>query len=127
MKRIITYGTFDTLHYGHIRLLQRAKTLGDHLTVALSTDSFNQLKGKKSFHSFEERKSFLSSLREVDQIIEENSWDQKIDDIERHRIDIFVMGSDWRGKFDDLSSICEITYLERTEEISSSIIKSILT
>lgn len=126
MKRVITYGTFDTLHYGHIRLIQRAKALGDHLTVALSTDEFNQLKGKTSFHSFEERKSFLSSLSQVDQIIEENSWDQKLDDINQNSIDVFVMGSDWIGKFDDLSSVCEVIYLERTDDISSSIIKSVL-
>jgi len=126
MIRVLTYGTFDTLHYGHISLLQRARALGDHLTVAVSTDDFNQLKGKASFHNFEQRKAFLLSLREVDQIIDENSWNQKFDDISRYNIDVFVMGSDWYGKFDELSALCKVVYLERTREISSSIIKSLL-
>jgi len=117
--RVITYGTFDLLHYGHIRLLKRSKALGDYLIVALSTDKFNKLKGKKAYYNYRERKEFLESIRYVDLVIPESSWGQKIKDIKDYKINIFVMGSDWRGKFDDLGCI----YMPRTKEISTTKIK----
>ena len=123
MKKVITYGTYDLLHRGHIRLLSRARALGDHLTVGLSCDSFNALKGKKAFYPFEERKMVLEAIRYVDEVICEKSWKQKIEDICTHRIDIFVMGDDWKGKFDFLSEYCEVVYLPRTEGISTTLIK----
>lgn len=123
MKRVITYGTFDLLHYGHINLLKRAKQKGDYLIVALSTDDFNELKGKKSYFSFEERKKLLEAIRYVDLVIDESSWNQKVNDIQNYMIDIFVMGDDWKGKFDNLSTYCEVVYLERTPEISTTKIK----
>lgn len=123
MIRIITYGTFDTLHYGHIHLLERAKSLGDYLIVGLSSDKFNIQKGKKSIFSYEERKHTLEAIRYVDFILPEESWDQKAVDIEHYRINKFVMGSDWSGKFDSLKSICSVHYLPRTKKISSSLIK----
>lgn len=123
MKRVITYGTFDTLHFGHIRLLQRARALGDYLIVALSTDEFNSLKNKKSFHGWEERKALLEALRYVDLVIPESTWEQKVDDIKLLKVDVFTMGSDWRGKFDYLSEVCSVVYLDRTEGISSTMIR----
>ncbi|WCR11445.1 glycerol-3-phosphate cytidylyltransferase [Paracoccus stylophorae] len=123
MKRVITYGTFDTLHYGHIRLLQRARALGDYLIVALSTDEFNALKNKTAFHSWEERKAHLEALRYVDLVIPENTWEQKRDDVRLYRVDIFTMGDDWKGKFDFLSDLCEVHYMPRTERISSTMIR----
>lgn len=124
MKRVLTYGTFDTLHYGHIRLLQRARSLGDYLIVALSTDEFNALKGKKAFHSWEERKAHLEALRYVDLVIPERNWDQKRGDVTLYHVDIFTMGSDWDGKFDFLADLCEVVYLPRTEGISSTMIRN---
>lgn len=124
MKRIITYGTYDLLHWGHIRLLKRAKELGDYLIVALSTDEFNDIKGKKAYHSYEERKMMLEAIRFVDLVIPENGWDQKEKDIVRYEADVFVMGDDWIGKFDELQSICEVVYLPRTEGISTTKIKA---
>ena len=124
MKRIITYGTFDLLHYGHINLLKRAKELGDYLIVALSTDEFNRYsKNKECYFSFENRKKMLESIRYVDLVIPENSWEQKISDIKTYNIDIFVMGDDWINKFDFLKSFCEVVYLPRTPEISTTRIK----
>ena len=125
MKRIITHGTFDLLHYGHINLLRRAKELGDHLIVALSTDEFNwKEKKKKSYFSYEKRKALLESIRYVDLVIPEENWDQKRSDVKEYHIDTFVMGDDWKGKFDSLSDICEVVYLPRTPEISTTKIKS---
>ena len=124
MKRVITYGTFDLLHYGHVNLLKRAKSLGDYLIVAVSTDEFNTLKGKKCFFDYEERKSLVYSMRYVDQVIPEDNWEQKRKDIKYYDIDVFVIGDDWSGKFDDLGDICEVKYLNRTEEISTTLIKS---
>lgn len=124
MKRVLTYGTFDTLHYGHIRLLQRAKALGDYLIVALSTDEFNAIKGKTAFHSWEERKAHLEALRYVDLVIPEQNWDQKRADVSLYHVDIFTMGDDWKGKFDFLSDICDVIYMPRTEGISSTLIRS---
>ncbi|MBQ3060685.1 MAG: glycerol-3-phosphate cytidylyltransferase [Desulfovibrio sp.] len=120
MKRILTYGTFDVLHYGHINLLKRAKALGDYLIVGLSTDNFNNIKNKKSYYSFYQRKLILESIRYVDLVIPEESWEQKIHDIKFYKADIFVMGDDWEGKFDFLSKQCDIIYLPRTPEISST-------
>ncbi len=124
MKKIITYGTFDLLHYGHINLLRRAKALGDYLVVALSTDEFNwNEKQKKCYFSYEERKSLLEAIRYVDLVIPEESWEQKKSDIKEFRIDTFVMGNDWEGKFDELKELCEVVYLPRTPEISTTQIK----
>ncbi|MBJ8016996.1 glycerol-3-phosphate cytidylyltransferase [Bacillus cereus group sp. N34] len=124
MKRILTYGTFDLLHYGHINLVRRAKDLGDYLIVGISTDEFNALKGKESYFKFEERKMLLESIRYVDLVISENTWEQKIEDIIKYEIDVFVMGDDWEGKFDFLKEYCEVVYLPRTEDISTTQIKS---
>ena len=124
MKRVITYGTFDLLHYGHIRLLQRAKDLGDYLIVALSTDEFNwNEKQKKCYFTYEERKNMLEALRCVDLVIPETCWEQKLTDVDEFKIDTFVMGNDWEGKFDFLKEKCEVVYLERTPEISTTKIK----
>ncbi len=123
MKRVITYGTFDLLHYGHINLLRRAKQYGDYLIVALSTEEFNLLKGKKSFFDYEKRKQLLEAIRYVDLVIPENSWEQKIDDVKTYHVDTFVMGGDWTGKFDYLKEYCDVVYLERTPEVSTTMIK----
>ncbi|GEK64014.1 glycerol-3-phosphate cytidylyltransferase [Lactiplantibacillus plantarum] len=123
MKRILTYGTFDLLHKGHVRLLKRARDLGDNLIVGLSTDDFNSIKGKRAYTSFEDRKYILEALSCVDRVIPENSWDQKIHDVMTNNIDIFVMGDDWKGKFDYLKEYCEVIYIPRTEGISTTKIK----
>ena len=124
MKKVITYGTFDMLHYGHINLLRRARALGDYLIVALSSDSFNAIKNKQSFFHYEHRRQMLEAIRYVDLIIPENDWEQKREDIIKHNVNIFVMGNDWEGKFDFLKDICEVVYLERTPEISTTRIKN---
>lgn len=124
MKKVITYGTFDLLHYGHINLLQRAKGYGDYLVVGLSTDDFNAQKNKTCYFSYEERKKMLEALRCVDLVIPEENWEQKISDVKEYRIDTFVMGDDWKGKFDYLADYCQVVYLPRTPEISTSKIKS---
>ena len=126
MKRILTYGTFDTLHFGHIHLLQRARALGDHLIVGLSTDNFNVQKNKKAMHCWEERKFFLEALKCVDLVIAEKTWEQKSDDIELYHVDVFTIGSDWTGKFDFLSKYCEVVYLPRTPNVSSTQIRKII-
>ena len=124
MKRIITYGTFDLLHYGHINLLRRAKQQGDYLVVALSTDEFNwNSKEKKCYFNYEKRKALLEAIRYVDLVIPEDCWEQKTEDIRLLQIDKFVMGDDWEGKFDFLKEYCEVVYLERTPEISTTQIK----
>lgn len=123
LKRVITYGTYDLLHWGHIRLLKRAKAQGDYLIVALSADEFNDIKGKQAYHSYEERKLMLESIRYVDLVIPEMSWDQKNTDIETYSVDKFVMGDDWEGQFDFLKDKCEVVYLARTEGISTTKIK----
>ena len=124
VKRIITYGTFDLLHYGHINLLRRAKQLGDYLVVALSTDEFNwESKHKKCYFSYEIRKQLLESIRYVDLVIPEENWEQKRNDVKEYHIDTFVMGDDWKGKFDFLKNDCEVVYLSRTPEISTTQIK----
>ena len=124
MKKIITYGTFDLMHYGHVNLFQRAKELGDYLIVAISTDEFNwNKKQKKSYFSFEERKRLVEAIRYVDLVIPENSWEQKIEDIKEFKVDTFVIGDDWKGQFDFLKDYCEVVYLPRTPEISTTQIK----
>lgn len=124
MKRIITYGTFDLLHYGHIKLLQRARRIGDYLVVALSTESFNQQKQKTCYFQYEQRKNLLEAIRYVDLVIPETCWEQKIEDVNKYHIDCFVMGDDWQGKFDFLKEHCEVVYLARTPEISTTKIKN---
>ena len=128
LRRVLTYGTFDLLHYGHIRLLQQAAALGDYLVVALSTDEFNALKGKKSFYSYNVRKEMLEAIRYVDLVIPENSWEQKASDVETFQIDTVCMGSDWENvpRFESLRDICQVQYLHRTPGISTSDIKSSL-
>lgn len=125
MKRVITYGTFDLLHYGHINLLRRAKEYGDYLIVGLSTDEFNwDEKQKKCYFSFEKRKQLLEAIRYVDLVIPETGWEQKIKDIKEYQVDTFVMGDDWKGKFDFLTDEgVNVIYLPRTPEISTSKIK----
>lgn len=125
MKRVLTYGTFDLLHYGHINLLKRAKALGDYLIVAVSTDEFNSIKNKTAYHNYETRKMMLEAVRYVDLVIPEENWEQKIDDVRNYHVDIVVMGSDWAGsdKFDYLKDYCEVVYLPRTEGISTTQIK----
>ncbi len=123
MRRVITYGTFDTLHHGHIRLLRRARALGDYLIVGLSTDEFNAKKDKKALFSYEDRKYDLEALRYVDLVIPENNWEQKTEDVRLFQVDVFTMGDDWAGKFDFLKSQCEVNYFERTPSISSSQIR----
>ncbi|MFJ8263044.1 glycerol-3-phosphate cytidylyltransferase [Rummeliibacillus sp. NPDC094406] len=123
MKRVITYGTFDLLHVGHINILRRAKALGDYLVVAISNDEFNALKGKKAYYSYEDRKTILEAVKYVDEVIPEKTWEQKVQDVKDHDIDIFVMGYDWTGEFDFLKDYCEVIYLPRTEGISTTQIK----
>ena len=125
MKRVITYGTFDLLHYGHINLLKQAKELGDYLVVVLSTDEFNlNEKNKKSYFSYDKRKQLLEAIRYVDLVVPEESWEQKISDIKKYYIDVFAIGDDWKGKFDFLKDYCEVKYLPRTPEISTTKIKA---
>ena len=125
MKRVITYGTYDLLHYGHIALLKRARALGDFLMVALSSDEFNAGKGKQAYFSYEERKVMLEASRYVDLVVPEMTWGLKTGDIAKYGIDVFVMGDDWNGEFDDqLKGLCEVVYLPRTPEVSTTRIKS---
>lgn len=124
MRKVITYGTFDLLHYGHINLLRRAKEMGDYLIVALSTDEFNwKEKQKKCYFSYEERKQLLEAIRYVDLVIPEENWEQKIEDVKEFKVDTFVIGNDWEGKFDFLKDYCDVVYLERTPDISTTQIK----
>lgn len=126
MKKVLTYGTFDLLHYGHIELLRRAKSLGDYLIVALSTDEFNLKKNKKSYYDYEIRKKMLEAIRYVDLVIPENTWEQKRNDVIKYKIDTVVMGDDWKEneKFECLKDICNVVYLPRTPDISTTKIKS---
>ena len=123
MKKVITYGTYDLLHVGHINLLRRAKELGDYLIVVLSSDEYTAIMGKKAYHSYEDRKSILEAIKYVDEVLPEYNWEQKIDDVVNNYVDVFVMGDDWEGKFDFLKDYCEVVYLPRTEGISTSKIK----
>ena len=124
MKRVITYGTFDLFHYGHVNLLRRAKAYGDYLIVVVSTDEFNlREKNKKCYFNYEIRKQLVEAVRYVDLVIPEESWNQKISDIYEYHVDTFVIGDDWEGKFDYLKEHCEVVYLSRTPEVSTSQIK----
>ncbi len=123
-KVVITYGTFDLFHVGHLNLLERLKQLGDILIVGVSTDEFNQAKGKESFISFHDRARIISSLKCVDLVIPEESWDQKIDDVKNYNVDIFGIGDDWSGKFDFLNKNCKVLYLKRSHGISSTSLRS---
>ena len=127
MKKVITYGTFDLLHIGHINLLRRAHELGDYLVVGLSTDAFNAVKHKEALLSYAHRKAILESLKYVDLVIPEKNWKQKKADIRKHKIDVLVMGSDWKGEFDELKKYCNVVYLPRTAYISTSRLKSHMT
>ena len=124
MRRVLTYGTFDLFHIGHLNLLKRAKELVDYLVVAVSSDDFNAIKGKKCVIPDYERMAIVEAIKYVDEVIPENSWDQKIKDVQEHDIDVFVMGDDWKGKFDFLKDYCEVVYLPRTEGISTTQLKN---
>lgn len=126
MTTVITYGTFDLFHVGHVRLLKRLSELGDRLIVGISSDEFNEVKGKTSFFSYEERAEIVSSCKYVDDVFPEHDWEQKIEDIQRYSASIFAMGDDWKGKFDFLEEQCRVVYLPRTEEISTTKIKHTL-
>jgi len=123
VKIVITYGTFDLLHVGHVRLLRRAKELGDYLIVGLSTDEFNLKKHKSSFLPYAQRREVLEAIKYVDKVIPEENWEQKIQDIKNNKVDIFTIGDDWRGEFDFLMDCCEVVYLKRTKDISTTSIK----
>ena len=125
-KTVITYGTFDLFHIGHLRLLQRLKALGNRVIVGVSTDEFNLGKGKKCLIPYDQRAEIVSNLRQVDMVIPESSWEQKEQDIVTYGVDVFAMGSDWKGKFDYLEEYCEVVYLERTEGVSTTEIKNML-
>lgn len=126
MKTVITYGTFDLFHYGHLKLLERAKSFGDFLIVAVSTDEFNKQKGKISIFPYEHRKAIVEQIKFVDMVIPEISWEQKIEDIKKYNVDLLVMGDDWEGKFDFLKEFCEVVYVPRTPVISSTELKSVM-
>jgi len=123
---VLTYGTFDLFHVGHLKLLHRLAELGDRLIVAVSTDEFNAGKGKRTIIPYADRAAIVEGLKVVDKVIPENSWNQKAEDIRRHSVDVFGMGHDWEGKFDELKELCEVVYLPRTEGVSSSEIKQLL-
>jgi glycerol-3-phosphate cytidylyltransferase len=123
MKKVLTYGTYDLLHDGHIHLLRRARELGDYLVVGLSTNEFNTLKHKEAIMTFDQRRLLLESLKYVDEVIPEETWEQKISDIQKHNISIFVMGNDWEGEFDFLKDYCEVIYLPRTPDVSTTQLK----
>lgn len=126
MKTVITYGTFDLFHIGHLKLLQRLRALGDRLVVGVSTDEFNAIKGKKTVVSFEHRIEIVNAVRYVDATFPEHHWEQKRDDIRREGAAIFAMGDDWVGKFDDLEDICEVVYLPRTRDVSTTEIRQLV-
>ena len=122
-KIVLTYGTFDMFHIGHLNLLNRLKSLGDKLIVAVTTDEFNSIKGKKTLIPFEQRALIVQNIKCVDMVISEENWEQKIDDIKKYNVDIFAMGDDWQGKFDFLKDYCEVIYLPRTQNISTTELK----
>ena len=122
-KIVLTYGIFDMFHIGHLNLLNRLKSLGDKLIVAVSTDEFNSIKGKKTLIPFEQRALIVQNIKCVDMVISEENWEQKIDDIKKYNVDIFAIGDDWQGKFDFLKDYCEVIYLPRTQNISTTELK----
>lgn len=126
MKTVVTYGTFDLFHVGHLRLLKRLRSLGDRLVVGLSTDEFNRLKGKETVVPYEQRREILMGVRYVDNVFPEDCWEQKAEDIRREKADIFAMGDDWAGKFDFLSDIVQVVYLPRTPDVSTTALKQVL-
>ncbi len=126
-KIIITYGTFDMFHIGHLKLLKRLKKMGDKLIVAVSTDEFNRGKGKKVMIPYKQRAKILKSIKYVDKVIPEKDWEQKVTDIQKHKVDIFAIGDDWKGEFDFLEEHCKVVYLERTKDISTTQLKRSLT
>jgi len=126
MKTVITYGTYDLFHIGHLNLLRRLKALGDRLVVGVSSDEFNAVKGKKTIVPYAHRADIVGSLRFVDKVFPENNWEQKRDDIIRERADVFAMGDDWVGRFDDLSDVCEVVYLPRTRDVSTTEIRQMV-
>jgi glycerol-3-phosphate cytidylyltransferase len=126
MTTVLTYGTFDLFHIGHLNMINRLAELGDRLIIAVSTDEFNAGKGKSSVVSYEDRAKIVSSIKGVDLVIPETSWDQKVSDIKEYDVDIFAIGDDWAGKFDELKELCEVVYLSRTDGISSTEIKQML-
>ena len=126
-KVVITYGTFDMFHIGHLNLLKRAKNLGDYLIVGVSTDEFNESKGKKTLIPYKQRVEIIKAIKYVDLVIPEIKWEQKLDDIKKHKVDLFVMGDDWKGKFDFLEKYCKVVYLPRTKNISTTQLKKSLT
>ena len=125
-RTIITYGTFDLFHIGHLKLLQRLKSLGDELIVAVSTDEFNTIKGKKTIIPYAQRAEIVENIKCVDMVIPENDWEQKIKDVQKYNIDVFAIGNDWEGKFDFLKEYCDVVYLDRTDGISSTQLKNTL-
>ncbi|WP_337926496.1 adenylyltransferase/cytidyltransferase family protein [Vreelandella profundi] len=126
-KTIITYGTFDMFHVGHLNLLKRLNEMADNVIVAVSTDEFNEGKGKKTLIPYDQRASIVESIKYVHKVIPENSWEQKLSDVKEHDVDIFAIGNDWKGKFDFLSELCEVVYLDRTKNISTTDLKKSLT
>jgi glycerol-3-phosphate cytidylyltransferase len=124
VRRVITYGTFDLFHIGHLNLLRRARELGDYLVVAVSTDEFNAGKHKQCVYPYEHRASIVEAITYVDMVIPETSWEQKTEDVRNFGIDVFVIGEDWKGEFDFLKELCEVVYLSRTEYISTTHIKN---
>ena len=125
-KTVITYGTFDMFHIGHLKLLKRLKKMGTKLIVAVSSDEFNLSKGKTTIIPYKQRMQIVKSIKYVDKVIVENDWDQKVKDIKKYDVDLFVMGHDWEGKFDELKKHCKVKYIPRTKKISSSKIKKVL-
>ncbi len=124
MKKVITYGTYDLFHHGHINIIKRAKELGDYLIVGISSDEFNEKeKNKDTYFTYEERKMVIESLKFVDEVIPETKWEQKIEDVKKYGIDVFAIGDDWKGHFDFLKEYCEVVYLERTPDVSSTKMK----
>ncbi len=122
-KRVLTYGTFDLFHYGHLQILKRAASLGDYLMVGVSTDEFNHVKGKNCYYPFTHRAAIVQSITGVNQVIPEKDWNQKIKDIQQYNIDVLVMGDDWKGHFDEFKQYCDVIYLPRTKGISTHMIK----
>ena len=122
----ITYGTFDMFHIGHLRLLERIRGMSDRLIVGVSTDEFNALKGKKAMIAYEERRDIVAALRCVDLVIPEHTWGQKAVDIEQYGVGLFAMGGDWAGRFDELKTLCDVAYLERTQGVSSTELRTSL-
>jgi glycerol-3-phosphate cytidylyltransferase len=126
MKTIITYGTFDLFHIGHVKILERARAMGDRLIVGVSSNEFNKIKGKKSIFPYEHRAAIVSAIKYVDEVFPEHHWDQKPDDIKKYGASVLVMGHDWAGKFDSFNTLCEVHYLSRTQGISTTELKQAL-